>query len=157
RPGVQPSAVAGGGLGAQLPRGRAAGGRLRPAAARETGRAAARAAVHPDRARLRLPVRGAVSGPRLPRRPRLPPLPGLRVRLVLAFTLVAAVTAATTGALTFREARTGVLQQSQDAVIQQLRAQVGRLAPDVAFPPGQGELGRLAVDVARADPSGSWR
>lgn len=98
-----------------------------------------------------------MSGPRLPLRPRLPQLRGLRVRLVLAFTLVAAVTAATTGALTFREARTGVLQQSQDAVIQQLRAQVGRLAPDVAFPPGQGELGRLAADVARADPSGSWR
>ncbi|MEU9453414.1 HAMP domain-containing sensor histidine kinase [Streptomyces sp. NPDC048277] len=91
------------------------------------------------------------------RRPRLPQLRGLRVRLVLAFTLVAAVTAATTGALTFREARTGVLQQSQDAVIQQLRTQVGRLAPDLFFPPAEGELQRFAADVARAEPTGNWR
>ncbi|MEU2779728.1 HAMP domain-containing sensor histidine kinase [Streptomyces sp. NPDC007162] len=82
---------------------------------------------------------------------------GLRTRLVLAFTLVAAVTAASTGALTFREARTGVLQQSQDAVIQQLRAQVGRLAPDLLYPPGQDELRRFAANVARAEPSGTWR
>ncbi|MFF3985383.1 ATP-binding protein [Streptomyces sp. NPDC001797] len=91
------------------------------------------------------------------RRPRLPQLRGLRIRLVLAFTLVAAVTAATTGALTFREARTGVLQQSQDAVIQQLRTQVGRLAPDLAFPPDRAGLARFAADVARSEPSGSWR
>ncbi|MBW8792279.1 MAG: HAMP domain-containing protein, partial [Streptomyces sp.] len=98
-----------------------------------------------------LPVHGPV------RRPRLPQLRGLRIRLVLAFTLVAAVTAATTGALTFREARTGVLQQSQDAVMQQLRAQVGRLAPDLAFPPDQAALARFAVDVAGSEPSGTWR
>ncbi|WP_406444163.1 HAMP domain-containing histidine kinase [Streptomyces sp. NBC_00631] len=91
------------------------------------------------------------------RRPRLPQLRGLRIRLVLAFTLVAAVTAATTGALTFREARTGVLQQSQDAVIQQLRTQVGRLAPDLAFPPDEAALARFAADVARSEPSGTWR
>ncbi|MEV7978254.1 HAMP domain-containing sensor histidine kinase [Streptomyces sp. NPDC086519] len=91
------------------------------------------------------------------RRPRLPQLRGLRIRLVLAFTLVAAVTAGTTGALTFREARTGVLQQSQDAVIQQLRTQVGRLAPDLAFPPDEDALARFAVDVARSEPSGTWR
>ncbi|MGW2640115.1 sensor histidine kinase [Streptomyces sp. NPDC001348] len=91
------------------------------------------------------------------RRPRAPQLRGLRVRLVVAFTLVAALTAATTGALTFREARTGVLQQSQDNVIQLLRAQVGRLAPQLGFPPGQDELRGLAADVARAEPSGTWR
>ncbi|MEW1777010.1 HAMP domain-containing sensor histidine kinase [Streptomyces sp. NPDC086777] len=91
------------------------------------------------------------------RRPRLPQLRGLRIRLVLAFTLVAAVTAATTGALTFREARTGVLQQSQDAVIQQLRTQVGHLAPGLAFPPDQAALARFAADVAGSEPSGTWR
>lgn len=37
-------------------------------------------------------------------------LNGLRVRLVMAFTLVAVVATVTTGALTFREARTRVLQ-----------------------------------------------
>jgi two-component system sensor histidine kinase MtrB len=77
--------------------------------------------------------------------------------LVVAFALVTAVTAATTGALTFREARTGVLQQSQDTVIQLLRTQVGRLAEELSFPPGEDELRRFATDVADADPSGTWR
>jgi two-component system sensor histidine kinase MtrB len=79
------------------------------------------------------------------------------MRLVVAFALVAALTAATTGALTFREARTGVLQQSQDAVIKVLRAQVDRLAPELSFPPGEFELQRFAIDVADAEPSGTWR
>ncbi|MFE6286252.1 sensor histidine kinase [Streptomyces sp. NPDC057877] len=79
------------------------------------------------------------------------------MRLVVAFALVAAVTATTTGALTFREARTGVLQQSQDTVISLLRTQVDRLAPDLAFPPHEAELRSLATSVARADPSGTWR
>ncbi|MGW0914561.1 sensor histidine kinase [Streptomyces sp. NPDC002784] len=87
----------------------------------------------------------------------MPQLRGLRTRLVVAFALVAAVTAATTGALTFREARTGVLQQSQDTVIQLLRTQVGRLAEELSFPPGEDELRRFATDVAGADPSGTWR
>ncbi|MCE7045947.1 ATP-binding protein [Streptomyces purpurascens] len=82
---------------------------------------------------------------------------GLRTRLVVAFALVAALTAATTGALSFREARTGVLQQSQDTVIKLLRTQVDRLAPQLSFPPGEAELRRFAADVARAEPSGNWR
>ncbi len=86
-----------------------------------------------------------------------PRLGGLRTRLVVAFALVAALTAATTGALSFREARTGVLQQSQDTVIKLLRTQVDRLAPQLSFPPGEAELRRFAGDVARAEPSGSWR
>jgi two-component system, OmpR family, sensor histidine kinase MtrB len=91
------------------------------------------------------------------RRPRVPQLRGLRVRLVVAFVLVAGLTAATTGALTFREARTGVLQQSQDAVIKSLRTQVDRLAPQFGFPPDEAQLRRFAADVARAEPSGTWR
>ncbi|MER7571286.1 HAMP domain-containing sensor histidine kinase [Streptomyces sp. NPDC126514] len=87
----------------------------------------------------------------------MPQLRGLRTRLVVAFALVAAVTAATTGALTFREARTGVLQQSQDTVIQLLRTQVGRLSEELSFPPGEDALARFATDVAGADPSGTWR
>lgn len=97
------------------------------------------------------------SGGSLRARVRVPQLRGLRVRLVVAFALVTALTAASTGALTFREARTGVLQQSQDAVIKLLRTQVGRLAPALAFPPGESELRRFAVDVAGAEPSGVWR
>ncbi|MGV9457387.1 hypothetical protein [Streptomyces sp. NPDC003635] len=91
------------------------------------------------------------------RRPRLPQLRGLRIRLVVAFALVTALTAAATGTLTFREARNGVLQQSQDTVIQTLRAQVGRLAEEFAFPPSENELVRFATEIARADPSGTWR
>ncbi|MFH0174179.1 sensor histidine kinase [Streptomyces cacaoi] len=84
-------------------------------------------------------------------------LRGLRVRLVVAFALVAAVTATTTGALTFREARTGVLQQSQDTVIVQLRTQVTRLAPALVLPAGRDELRKFAAEVAGAEPSGAWR
>ncbi|MDH6625563.1 two-component system sensor histidine kinase MtrB [Streptomyces sp. LBL] len=77
--------------------------------------------------------------------------------MVVAFTLVAALAAASTGALTFREARTGVLQQSQDTVIKLLRTQVNRLAPDLGFPPGEAALSRFAADVADAEPAGTWR
>ncbi|MFJ9907359.1 sensor histidine kinase [Streptomyces sp. NPDC101152] len=90
-------------------------------------------------------------------RGRVPQLLGLRTRLVVAFALVAAVTAATTGALTFREARTGVLQQSQDAVITQLRTQANRLAPGLTVPPRPAELRRFALELAAAGPSGNWR
>lgn len=60
---------------------------------------------------------------------------GLRARLVVAFLLVAAVSALTTAALTYREARTAILQRSQDTAIQDLRGQVNSLAPDLAVPP----------------------
>jgi two-component system sensor histidine kinase MtrB len=54
---------------------------------------------------------------------------------MVAFLLVAAVATLTTGALTFREARTGVLKQSQDTVIGQFRDHVNDLAAGVTFPP----------------------
>ncbi|MEU3281278.1 ATP-binding protein [Streptomyces antibioticus] len=88
---------------------------------------------------------------------RPPQLRGLRARLVIAFGLVAVLTAAATGTLTFREARTGILQQSQDAVIKQLRARVDRLAPTLAFPPSESELRRFAVDIAAGEQSPAWR
>ncbi|GAB2612068.1 ATP-binding protein [Streptomyces capparidis] len=84
-------------------------------------------------------------------------LRGLRTRLVVAFTAVAAVSALTTGALTFREARTGVLQQSQDTVVRQFRDHVNTLAPQQSFPPTQPDLDRFAADVARAGRSQNWR
>lgn len=88
---------------------------------------------------------------------RAPRLRGLRPRLVVGFGLVATVAATTTGALTFREARTGVLQQSQDAVIRQLRTQVSERAPELAFPPDQSALRRFASDVAATEGQGHWR
>ncbi|MGW3495316.1 sensor histidine kinase [Streptomyces sp. NPDC001020] len=83
-------------------------------------------------------------------------LRGLRPRLVVAFGLVATVATAATGALTFREARTGVLQQSQDAVIRQLRTQVSQRAHELPFPPDQSMLQRFASDVAATEAQGNW-
>ncbi|MGP4043282.1 sensor histidine kinase [Streptomyces sp. 2A115] len=87
----------------------------------------------------------------------MPGLRGLRGRLLVAFVLVAAVATLTTGALTFREARTGVLQQSQDTVIKQLRERVNSLAPAIVFPPSRADLEWVAAQVARAEPGQNWR
>ncbi|WP_395576307.1 ATP-binding protein [Streptomyces sp. BK79] len=84
-------------------------------------------------------------------------LTGLRVRLVVAFTVVAVAATVTTGALTFREARTGVLQQSQDAVIEDFRHRVNTLVPNYRFPPDEADLTSFAADVARGGPSQDWR
>ncbi|RZU23940.1 HAMP domain-containing sensor histidine kinase [Streptomyces sp. BK239] len=88
---------------------------------------------------------------------RLRHLLGLRTRLVVAFTLVAALTAAATGSLTFREARTGVLQQSQDTVIKLLRDKVDGLSVVISLPAEQEDLKDFADEVASADPTRSWR
>ncbi|KRV50762.1 histidine kinase [Wenjunlia vitaminophila] len=87
----------------------------------------------------------------------LPALRGLRVRLLVAFALVAGVSALTTGALTFREARNGMLQQSQDTTVRQFRDQVNTLAPALPFPPSQADLETFAAETARAGRSQGWR
>ncbi|MET8077744.1 ATP-binding protein [Streptomyces sp. NPDC005303] len=84
-------------------------------------------------------------------------LRGLRARLVVAFGLVATIAAITTGALTFREARTGVLQQSQDATIRQLRAQLNQHAAELAVPPDESALRKFARETAATESQGSWR
>ncbi len=84
-------------------------------------------------------------------------LSGLRVRLVVAFALVTAVATVTTGALTFREARTGVLQQSQDTVISDFRDRVNVLVPNYRFPPARSDLQSFATDVASGWRSRNWR
>jgi two-component system sensor histidine kinase MtrB len=84
-------------------------------------------------------------------------LRGLRFRLVVGFVLVAVVSALTTGALAFREARTGVLQQSQDAVIRQFRDSVDDLAAGIPSEPEQGQLDSLVAQVARANQSQGWQ
>ncbi|MEU8626556.1 HAMP domain-containing sensor histidine kinase [Streptomyces sp. NPDC048669] len=76
---------------------------------------------------------------------------------MVAFLLVASVATLTTGALTFREARTGVLQQSQDTVIQRFRDHVNGSAPSLDYPPTQAELDVFVMNVARSEPSGNWR
>jgi two-component system sensor histidine kinase MtrB len=84
-------------------------------------------------------------------------LRGLRTRLVVAFVLVAVVSALSTGALAFREARTGVLQQSQDAVIREFRDSVDALAPGIPAQPGQAAMDSLVNQVARANQSQRWQ
>ncbi|MFJ6707816.1 MULTISPECIES: sensor histidine kinase [unclassified Streptomyces] len=85
------------------------------------------------------------------------PLRGLRARLVAAFVLVAVVSALSTGALAFREARTGVLQQSQDSVIQQFRKSVDSVAPYTPAKPNQNDLQTAANHVLYDNPSQGWR
>ncbi|WP_161163985.1 HAMP domain-containing sensor histidine kinase [Streptomyces sp. SID5910] len=84
-------------------------------------------------------------------------LGGLRLRLVVAFAFVAAAATVTTGALTFREARTGILQQSQDTVIEDFRDRVNTLVPNYRFPPDRSDLESFATDVARGGRSQNWR
>ncbi|WP_322973637.1 sensor histidine kinase [Actinacidiphila yanglinensis] len=81
----------------------------------------------------------------------------LRFRLVAGFGLIAVVSALGTGALTFREARTGVLQQSQDTVVNQFRDSVDALTPGVPAPPGQSGLDALVYQLASTHRSQHWR
>ncbi|MET9474468.1 HAMP domain-containing sensor histidine kinase [Streptomyces sp. NPDC002922] len=84
-------------------------------------------------------------------------LRGLRSRLVAAFALVAVASALSTGALAFREARTGVLQQSQDAVIRQFRTSVDAVAVYTPLAPSRSDL-QVAVDqVLHANQSQGWQ
>ncbi|MFE2040241.1 ATP-binding protein [Streptomyces sp. NPDC059477] len=64
--------------------------------------------------------------PEVPRRRRRPGRArlGLRTRLVFAFLLVALVSAVSTAALTYREARNSVLQATQDTAISSFRDQI---------------------------------
>ncbi|SCD55138.1 two-component system, OmpR family, sensor histidine kinase MtrB [Streptomyces sp. TverLS-915] len=91
------------------------------------------------------------------RRPRLPSFGGLRGRMVLAFALVAVVSALGTGALTFREARNGLLQRSQDGVVDQFRDEVGQVVPGFATPAGQDTLTELASRLVSGHRAQSWR
>jgi two-component system, OmpR family, sensor histidine kinase MtrB len=84
-------------------------------------------------------------------------LRGLRARLVVAFVLVAAMASLATGALMFREARTAVLEQAQNTVIQQFRANVDSVAGGLSYPPNHNALTALATSVAADEPGQNWR
>ncbi|MCX4724265.1 HAMP domain-containing histidine kinase [Streptomyces sp. NBC_01020] len=89
---------------------------------------------------------------------RIPlPLRGLRPRLLAAFVLVAMASALGTGLLAFREARTGVLQQSQDSVIHQFRTSVDAVAPYLTTAPRRSDLQSAVNQVLYANPSSGWR
>ncbi|MFE9297978.1 sensor histidine kinase [Streptomyces niveus] len=90
------------------------------------------------------------------KRSRSRSLGGLRARLLFSFVLVAALSALGTGALTFQQARTGVLQQSQDTVVNQFRQSVDAAVLELPSAPGQEELDSLVARLAREHRTQQW-
>ncbi|MFT2016180.1 ATP-binding protein [Streptomyces sp. 796.1] len=88
--------------------------------------------------------------PRPPRRAlrALRRLGGLRARLVVAFVLIALVSAVTATALAYRESRTAVLERKQDAVRTDVRNRVGQAAADFDLPADEVALTRFATTIA---------
>ncbi|MGW1465994.1 ATP-binding protein [Streptomyces sp. NPDC002308] len=84
----------------------------------------------------------------------LSPHLGLRTRLVAAFLLVAAISAAATAALTYREARSAVLEQAQDTAVGQFRDRVAALDP--ALPLNAQRLRSLCETLAREGKPHTW-
>ncbi|MCX4559195.1 HAMP domain-containing histidine kinase [Streptomyces phaeochromogenes] len=79
---------------------------------------------------------------------------GLRTRLLFAFLLVAAVSAGTTAALTYREARTAVLKTAQDTAVTSFREQVQLTGFSL---PVRGEgLEDVLRDLARKSKPHPW-
>ncbi|BDH13754.1 sensor histidine kinase [Streptomyces hygroscopicus] len=83
-------------------------------------------------------------------------LRGLRARLVVGFLVVAAVSALTTALLTYQEARNAILQSAQDTAVNDLRAQVNSLAPELPVPPSQADLDSLRVQLERSGKARDW-
>ncbi|MFJ2743538.1 ATP-binding protein [Streptomyces sp. NPDC087440] len=79
---------------------------------------------------------------------RLRLLGGLRTRLVVAFVLVALVSAVTSTALAYRESRTAVLQRAQDSFQKDFLARVNTVVPEVVMPPDVRSLASLATRVS---------
>ncbi|MFF8556349.1 ATP-binding protein [Streptomyces sp. NPDC015501] len=79
---------------------------------------------------------------------------GVRTRLVLAFLLVAAVSAVTTAALTYREARSAVLERAQDTAVASFREEAERFVPGLPLDP---EATRWALyDIAARSKPHPW-
>ncbi|WP_274035857.1 sensor histidine kinase [Streptomyces sp. MMBL 11-1] len=72
----------------------------------------------------------------------------MRVRLVVTFVLVALVSAVTATALAYRDARTAVLQRTQNTAVNDLRERVAAVAPGLDLPPDQQSLSRFAAKVS---------
>ncbi|MFJ4685218.1 ATP-binding protein [Streptomyces sp. NPDC088789] len=114
----------------QPPTGGTGPGHEAPAALPEPGREGPAGSAEPRRAR-----RGRVFG-------------GLRARLVVAFVLVALVSAVTATALAYRESRTAVLQRKQDAVQDDFRTRVEQAAVGFDIPPDEVSLTEFASGIA---------
>jgi len=95
---------------------------------------------------------GSARGTAADERPRVRAF-GLRTRLLLAFLLVAAVSAGTTAALTYREARTAVLKTAQDTAVTSFREQVQQLGFDLPVrEEGMEETLRILARRAKPHP-----
>ncbi|OCC08572.1 cell wall metabolism sensor histidine kinase WalK [Streptomyces sp. PTY087I2] len=81
---------------------------------------------------------------------------GLRVRLVVAFLLAAAFGSLLTAGLTFQQARSTILDRTQDAAVADLRAQLDSLAPGLPFPPSAEGLRDLTRQLDRAGGAYAW-
>jgi two-component system sensor histidine kinase MtrB len=79
---------------------------------------------------------------------------GLRTRLVLAFLLVAAVSAGTTAALTYREARNALLKTAQDTAVSSFRDQVQQTG--WTLPVQEEGLELVLQDIARKGKPHPW-
>lgn len=79
---------------------------------------------------------------------------GLRTRLLLAFLLVAAVSAGTTAALTYREARSAVLKTAQDVAVSSFREKVQQLGS--SLPVREEGLEEVLRDLARQGKPRAW-
>ncbi|MEU3842778.1 HAMP domain-containing sensor histidine kinase [Streptomyces sp. NPDC028635] len=79
---------------------------------------------------------------------------GLRTRLVLAFLLVAAVSAGTTAALTYREARNALLKTAQDTAVSSFRDEVQQTG--WTLPVQKEGLEELLREIARKGKPRPW-
>ncbi|MER7763748.1 ATP-binding protein [Streptomyces sp. NPDC097619] len=79
---------------------------------------------------------------------------GLRTRLVAAFLLVAAISALTTAALTYREARSAILKQSQDTAVASMRDALDNRP--VSLPYTRPQLSEVCRELARPAKPHPW-
>ncbi|MEU6310842.1 HAMP domain-containing sensor histidine kinase [Streptomyces sp. NPDC047014] len=84
---------------------------------------------------------------------RIAPL-GLRTRLIAAFLLVAAISAVTTAALTYQQARNAILKQTQDTAVNTLRDQVEQ--QQVRLPMDMPELQRIVTELGKRGKPHPW-
>ncbi|MEU3602324.1 HAMP domain-containing sensor histidine kinase [Streptomyces sp. NPDC006798] len=88
------------------------------------------------------------TGARRSRPPRPRRFGGLRIRLVVAFVLVALVSGLTATAFAYRESRDAVLDRKQHAVLTDFRNRVEQAAADFDIPADEVSLARLAGRLA---------
>ncbi|MFF6882045.1 ATP-binding protein [Streptomyces sp. NPDC012421] len=98
---------------------------------------------------------GDARRPRTRLRGRRPRPFGLRTRMVFAFLLVAAVGCGTTAALTYRAARSAILEQTQNTAVSTFRQQVDDLY--VELPVDTEMLRDQLQDIAKKGKPRTWR